>query len=662
VAGFTHAYSIDFFVTGAPETVYVNYSQVFGLRFVATGLPASTYWSVYISGTPYSDTGATTNGTVYFGAPNGSYAFTVDPVFAFTATPASGTVVVDGANVSETIHFSRSPTYAVTLHETGLSSGSNWSVRLALPNGTSLTKNSTTATVVFHEPNGTYYFYPAAVGWQPNVTEGYLSVSGASVQGFVLFSQVFTVTFEETGLPTGSFWEVNYAGSYGYGYSSTLVFSEPNGNYTFYAYDSGSFVPSPVTGPLNVTGADLTDLIVYSSSSEATYSVTFTESGLPTGTNWTVECGADTLWSLGTSIVFTEINDSYDFEVADVGSLAPSPAEGTVVVAGADVDQAIEFGAPAGSYAVTFTESGLPNGATWYINITDQTPLQATIAGSSGTSVETVLPDATYSFTATVDQPGWTSPGGNFQVQDADLDIAVPFSPPPPAKYLVTFTETGLPVGSTWYANITGVASLSATVSSAAGTTVSISLANGSYQFVAATSNASWSTSSAGEFTVAGSGQDVPVVFSSAPEYVVTFQESGLPAGVTWYINVSGYHLITTVSASGGTTVSVSLPNGAYTYTAASSSASWTAASSASFSVESAAKTVVVAFATSTSKAAASGLGDLALWAGLALLAIVVALLLILLAGRRRKKKEPATAAPGGDSGTSTPPPPSGGP
>jgi thermopsin len=75
---------------------------LFHIRFHETGLTAGTVWSVTANG--YTQSTNTTS--MVFFEPNGVYAFLVNPVTGFTAHPASGAAVVNGAAVQEAIHFS----------------------------------------------------------------------------------------------------------------------------------------------------------------------------------------------------------------------------------------------------------------------------------------------------------------------------------------------------------------------------------------------------------------------------------------------------------------------------------------------------------------------------------------------------------------------------
>jgi hypothetical protein len=662
VTGYTVASGLYFSVNGAPRTVDVNYSRVYGLRFVETGLPVGAYWDIQLSGTAYSGYSDTNNNTNYFSVPNGTYTFYVEPIYAYVANVSSGPCQVQGQNVTVPLTFSPAPTYAVNFTESGLAPGTNWSVVLGLPNATQLTKSSVGTVITFEIPNGSYSGTPAAVGYETSPSTDYFSVSGANQTIPVPFIRVYSVRFIESGLPTGTYWYLYLASYFGYSYSSTIVFEEQNGSYAFAAEPTDGFEPSPTGGTVVVAGLNVVENLTYTNPAEPTYTMGFTESGLPTGTNWSVEAVDIALWSTGTVIDFTEPNGSYDFYVPNAAGAVANPSSGSVVIDGANSTQPIQFGAPSGSYNVTFVESALPDGSTWFVNITGEPSLSATVDGSAGTSVTIFLPNASYSYSAATVARGWSGPSGEFQVHGVNELLSVPFFHAG-SKSLVTFTETGLPSGATWYVNITGQTSLSATVLGGSGTTVTIDLANGTYSFAVATGASGYSSSSGGSFTVSGKALGEPVVFTFATTatYTVTFSESGLPNGATWYVNITGQSpLLATVAAGGGTQLTITLANGTYPFTAQTNWKNWTTGSGRSATVDGKPATVAVTFGSSSPSTSGAPLPFL--WIGLALLLLVLAFLFILFAAKRRKKKEQPDAAVAGSDSTGTtggaPPPP----
>jgi len=167
--------------------------------------------------------------------------------------------------------------------------------------------------------------------------------------------------------------------------------------------------------------------------------------------------------------------------------------------------------------------------------------------------------------------------------------------------YVVTFSESGLPAGTSWSVSVertwsggpvgngSPVPLPSSTPSWGVGTThtstnatVSFCLRNGTYRFsVAEAVNGSGvyaPAPSAGNLTVNGSAVNVPIVFSALRLYSVSFVEVGLPAGTTWSVQLFGAAGVgptppwgptpacanLTSNSSNSTSVGFSLPNGTY--------------------------------------------------------------------------------------------------
>ncbi len=92
-------------VAGAGVGQAIAFAYQYSITFAEAGLPAGTTWSVTFAGTTKS-----TNGTsLAFIAGNGSHAFTVGDVSGYGATPASGSVTVNGAAVAQAIAFAPAP-------------------------------------------------------------------------------------------------------------------------------------------------------------------------------------------------------------------------------------------------------------------------------------------------------------------------------------------------------------------------------------------------------------------------------------------------------------------------------------------------------------------------------------------------------------------------
>jgi len=88
----------------------------------------------------------------------------------------------------------------------------------------------------------------------------------------------------------------------------------------------------------------------------ATFSVGFAETGLASGTTWSVTLGGLYAASNGAGVLFPALNGSYPFSVGAVSGYTESPGSGTVVVNGTSVSVAIAF---------TPTILGLPPAVFW---------------------------------------------------------------------------------------------------------------------------------------------------------------------------------------------------------------------------------------------------------------------------------------------------------
>jgi magnesium-transporting ATPase (P-type) len=132
-------------------------------------------------------------------------------------------------------------------------------------NGT--TETSTTSIISFTEPNGTYSFSIASInGYSVSPSSGRITVNGSNVNVGITFTLVtYTVTFTESGLPSGTIWYVNL--SNGQSFSSTtdtITFNEPNGTYSYtISTEDKNYVPVISSGTFTVNGSNLNQTITF---------------------------------------------------------------------------------------------------------------------------------------------------------------------------------------------------------------------------------------------------------------------------------------------------------------------------------------------------------------------------------------------------------------
>ena len=243
--------------------------STYAVTFTESGLSGGTSWSLTFNGTPGT---SSTSSIVFNNLLNNTtgYAFTVGAVSGYTSSPSSGTVVVNGANVTQPITFTAIPTgaYSVTFIETGLPTGANWSVALG-----GKTLSSLGSTVTFTEKNGTYnYTVTAPTGYTATPPSGSFVVAGKVVGQSVTFTKssskvTYTVTFTEGGLPSSTSWSVTLNGSTESSTTATITFQESNGSCAFTVESVSGYTTSSSSGTIKVNGAAVSQPIFFTSSS-----------------------------------------------------------------------------------------------------------------------------------------------------------------------------------------------------------------------------------------------------------------------------------------------------------------------------------------------------------------------------------------------------------
>ncbi|MEM3846835.1 MAG: hypothetical protein QXU98_14155, partial [Candidatus Parvarchaeota archaeon] len=204
------------------------------------------------------------------------------------------------------------------------------------------------------------------------------------------------------------------------------------------------------------------------------------------------------------------------------------------------------------SYPITFTETGLPSGAKWYVILSNGQSFSSTTS-----TISFFEPIGTYSYTIVTADKMYrpSSYSGSFTVNDAPVSENITFIG---VTYTVTFTETGLPSGTRWYVNIDNGLSLSSTTSS-----IPFRGPKGPYSYTISAANKSYEPSpSSGSFTLNGSSYSIPVTFSLVT-FSITITEVGLPSGTMWYVILSNGQSFSSTTSS----ISFNEPNGTYSYT-----------------------------------------------------------------------------------------------
>jgi Thermopsin len=217
-------------------------------------------------------------------------------------------------------------------------------------------------------------------------------------------------------------------------------------------------------GSATVTSGSSTSL-----SAAYLYVVNFGESTLPSGTNWSMTFGQFTEWSVGGVVItFYVTNGTWAYSVGYVPGYT-SNNSGTVHVSGKNRGVTITFEE---MFGVTIREKGLPTGTWWNVSI-DNGSLGT--LGTNSNSVGTFLPNGTYTFTVS-HVAGYNANVYSKTVSVAGRSFGLTYYFTQP-EYTITFSETGLANGAVWSVTIDGH------THSTNGTSLSVTLANGTYSF-----------------------------------------------------------------------------------------------------------------------------------------------------------------------------------
>ncbi len=244
-------------------------------------------------------------------------------------------------------------------------------------------------------------------------------------------------------------------------------------------------------------------------------------------------------------------------------------------------------------YNTTFANITLNGGTDYYLTVEGSGSVSWGYTGSSTTTVDlNALQDYWYSSPPSNGLPSGTPTSDNSYPDIYTVGASSTSTAPAPVNstYSVTFTESGLPSGTTWYANVSGEPSASSTSSS-----ITMSLQNGTYSYTISTGNKAYSPSpGTGSFTVSGSSVTNSVTFSSVT-YAVSFSESGLASGTSWSVTFNGQ-----TSSSTSTAISFSAQNGSYSYTVGSVSGYTASPSSGTVTVSGAPVSTSITFTAAT--------------------------------------------------------------
>ncbi|MCL4421097.1 MAG: YncE family protein [Candidatus Thermoplasmatota archaeon] len=446
-------------------------------------------------------------------------------------TSSSGHSSVTGSNVVSPAASGSG--ISVTFTETGLASGTFWSVQLG-----NLYSSSNSTNITFKVASGSYSYFVYYSGYSGYVFHGHVNVSNSPVSVSLTF---YSLSFSNTGVSSGFSWLIRLSNETGYsneyfGNNSTVVFYVANGNYSY-------TIRSAVYGRYDTIEVASGHKLISDNSQTVTlkfYQLSFTESGLPLssyGYSWslTITNGRDIFLNQqihGSTFNLFVTKGNYTYQVYYDNYQETSLGFYSSAIKTGYLNTSISTSLSLVFHNVTFSQTGLPAGAEWGIGAWNNTTnLFVDMLVTKQSSGSLYFLSGNYGYISLVfsqnqityqnDTHGYLSVGSSAtNVKTVDFR----------GIYNVTFSESGLPHGMRWSIQNMYISETGRTYSFESDTsTISVYISNGSYSYYL--SNPTFGRLQTESFNVSGKSQIVSLSF-----YKLAFVENGLPTGSAWQV------------------------------------------------------------------------------------------------------------------------------
>ncbi|HTP53998.1 MAG TPA: thermopsin family protease [Thermoplasmata archaeon] len=254
-----------------------------------------------------------------------------------------------------------------------------------------------------------------------------------------------TVTFVEHGLVPGTAWGVEVTVG-----SNVVDFNTTSNFITVTAFPApGRYTWTPIVpvgyashgGTFRLTDHPITVGVTYRLAAGYAF-LTVRESGLPPSSAWSVVIAGtspstdpfgQTIDVNGTSAQVVVLDGTYTFTVPGVPGFGPSPSAGSLTIAGSATLH-VRFHLV--TYALSFTESGVPAGKQWGVRITGPVTgsgIHSRTVYTRGTSLSFTVPNGTYSYTVLTPAHTVCTPSSGSQAiagSGASVGLVCVYTPP----------------------------------------------------------------------------------------------------------------------------------------------------------------------------------------------------------------------------------------
>lgn len=398
--------------------------------------------------------------------------YTVDASYPYYRSNSSAVSITSGQ--VDKIHISLVKLYNLSVSETGLPRDTPWNISV---NGKTVTVTNSSYTSL--QSNGTYY---VNVSSTVNITRGVrfvnntnstkVSISGGNRQVNFTYSEEDFIALSPNNSTEGG--TSPASGWYLHG-STVKISAVANPGYRFYFWvgnGNGSYSGSNSTA--NVTSeSPINETAWFYPLGVKVYNVTFIETGLLQGTEWSVIFNGSEETSSNSLINFVAKNGSYNFTISHVKGYSANITAATVLVNGENILVNVNYELI--KFKVEFVENGLPRSRfPWVVNLSNS------IESSFNTTIEFYAVNGTYHFMASRVSGYVTSPlSGNLTVNGTPIIMPITFSE---ILYNVTFLFYGYQHGTLWGVKITNDSMQSYYDTNTSGT-ITVPLPQGSYNY-----------------------------------------------------------------------------------------------------------------------------------------------------------------------------------
>lgn len=342
------------------------------------------------------------------------------------------------------------------------------------------------------------------------------SNGGIAVGGdyYPLIPLTYGATFVENGLPTGIAWSVKMDNSKVYDTTgNSMNLNLTNGTHNFRILKLSNYSVSPEVGTLSIEGVDV---VIEVNFTHVVHNLSFRQTGLQTGMEWTVNLQGEDVTSSGPAITFARENGSYSYSIRGPQGYLATFSSGTALVYGGDsvIDTAFSYSL----HRVTFAFTNDRTPGNWSIYLDGQT------YSTGGSEISFNLSNGFHSYSIMCPDYYAVSPSSDvFGVYDADKVVQLSASE---KMHKVAFIQEGMVSGAEWAVHLDNISVTSTT------SVIEFNVPNGTYNYTITAPSNYFADEPQGAVNITSTDSMVHIDFSKGPEYVHTELMFGIPAVV----------------------------------------------------------------------------------------------------------------------------------